>query len=163
MNAGDVISDISGTLRDYVLDSLGLVATVSFDSLRALGTQSWLADGLDSEEAAFITAISEIPVGSPELYLDLLDTHFTQASTVPLPLAGDVRIWVFSDEPFNLGENHRPLIRDTALAFQPLPPTAPWCVRRRRELSSGHRYCHLPLPHTPLRPLPLPHGLAEKH
>ena len=113
-DAGDVISDISGTLRDYVLDSLGLVATVSFGSLRALGTQSWLADGLDSEEAAFITAISEVPVYSPTLYQDLLDTHFTQASTVSLSLAGDVNIWVFSDEPFNLGEDHRPLIEDTA-------------------------------------------------
>ena len=127
-DAGDIISDISDTLRDYVLDSLSLVARVSFDSLRALGTQPWLLDGLDSEEAAFITAISRIPVDSPTLYQDLLDTHFTQAKTVSLPLAGDVNIWVFSNEPFKLREDHRPLIEDTARILEdflkvPFPTT----------------------------------------
>ena len=112
--AGDVISDISDTLRDYVLDSLTLVATVSSDSLRALGAQPWFADGLDNEEAAFVTAISRVPVDSPTLYQDLLDAHFTQSKTVSLPLSGDVNIWIFSDEPFKLGEDHRPLIEDTA-------------------------------------------------
>ena len=127
-DAGDVTVNLSDTLREYVLDSLGLVATVSSGSLRALGAQPWLLDGLDSEEAAFITAISRVPIGSPTLYQDLLDTHFTQAKTISLPLAGEVNIWVFSGEPFKLGEDHRPLIEDTARILEdflkvPFPTT----------------------------------------
>ena len=63
-----------------------------------LTAQPWFDDGLNDEEAAFVVVLSGM-VGRP-LYADLLAAHSTKTKTVSLPLAGDVRIWVFQDKVF---------------------------------------------------------------
>ena len=92
-DAGDITSELSDALRHSVLDSLNITAKVSLDSLRSLSTKSWATDGLDREEAAFVIAISRVPIDSPTLYQRLIDSHYTQADSVSLPLAGDVKVW----------------------------------------------------------------------
>ena len=81
-DAGDITSDLSDVLRHSVLDSLSITAKVSLDSLRSLSTKSWVTDGLDREEAAFVIAISRVPIGSPTLYQRLIHSHYTQAGSV---------------------------------------------------------------------------------
>ncbi len=99
---GDLIAtvNVDEGLRGYLGESLTEIARgpLGFHRLRLLGGKPWVADGIDNEEAAFITAVSEL--FSATLYDELLDEHYTQSKVVSLPLAGDVNIWVFSNESF---------------------------------------------------------------
>ena len=70
------------------------------DDLRSLGARPWFADGLEREEAAFITAIMPLAYEAPHLYAGLLESHHTLSRTVALPLAGDIALWAFQDAPF---------------------------------------------------------------
>ena len=90
-----------------------------------LTSQPWFADGLDYEEAALIIVLGDIagPSDYPgialirdrqELYFGFLTTHFTQAETITLPLAGDVNIWVFRRAPFPTDEDILQMIEDVA-------------------------------------------------
>ena len=110
-----------------MLDSLSITAKVSLDSLRSLSTKSWVTDGLDREEAAFVIAISRVPIDSPTLYQRLIDSHYTKPLRSPT-LAGDVKVWVFSDRPFKRGEDYAIPITDTARIMEdflkvPFPTT----------------------------------------
>ena len=62
------------------------------------------------------------------IFTDLLETHFTQARTVSLPLAGDVNIWVFQGTPFLPDEYLPTAVADAArmvegLFGEPFPST----------------------------------------
>ena len=92
---------------------------------RRLTGQSWFGDGLNYEEAALIIVLGDFagPSDFPgvagirdrqELYFGFLPTHFTQAKTIALPLAGDVNIWVFRRAPFPADEDVPPMIEDVA-------------------------------------------------
>ena len=92
---------------------------------RLLTSQPWYADGLDYQEAALIIVLGDFagPADYPgvegirnrqQLYFDLVQTHFTQAKTISLPLAGEVNIWVFRAEPFSPGEDIPEMIEDVA-------------------------------------------------
>ena len=70
-----------------------------------LTEQPWFTDGLDDEEAAFVTVLGYTALFQPELYPDLFQTPFIQSRTVSLPLAGDVNIWVFQSSPFPAGDD----------------------------------------------------------
>ena len=63
----------------------------------------WFADGLNREEAAFMTPVLRLlwDYDAELLFASLLQTRYTQSGTVSLPLAGDTNIWVFSNEPFH--------------------------------------------------------------
>ena len=112
----DLTANLTGDLRDYFLDSLAELVQGTNGDLHALSTQPWLTDGLDSEEAAFVIATSQVPYADPMLYQQLLnrDTYFTKNNTISLPLAGDVNIWVFSNTPFSARDTSDALIEKTA-------------------------------------------------
>ena len=65
--------------------------------LRLLMSQTWFADGLDDEEAAFMAAFT-YPM-TEELHEEMLEAHYIQHQTVSLPLAGPVNIWVIQNVP----------------------------------------------------------------
>ena len=65
--------------------------------LRLLMSQTWFADGLNDEEAAFMAAFT-YPV-TEELHEEMLEAHYIQHQTVSLPLAGPVNIWVIQNVP----------------------------------------------------------------
>ena len=82
-------------------------------ALDQLTTQPWFRDGLDDAEAALVVTLPSV-ASEPALYEDLLQVHHTQSRTISLPLAGDVNIWVFQNDPFPLDEDLLAAIEDTA-------------------------------------------------
>ena len=111
-NAGDL--DLHVLLSIFDFAELG---PAIFDRLI---TQPWFADGLNDEETAFLTVLGRTASNHTEQYEDLLQSRFTQASTVSLPLAGDVNIWVFQAEPFPPGDDVLTNIEDTLRTSEPL-------------------------------------------
>ena len=102
------------TLGSYVLGSLIRLASRETDDLSKLTGQPWFADGLDDEEAALVVTLGWAVASSPELYADLLRTHYTRYRAASLPMAGDVNIWVFQNIPFPPDEDLLTVIEDTA-------------------------------------------------
>ena len=88
-----------------------MVGTISYfmlearDSLAVLADQSWFNDGLNDGEAAFLTTLGATHRISPGLFDDFVETRYTRAGTVELPLAGTVRLWAFQNTPFLPGED----------------------------------------------------------
>ncbi len=88
-----------------------MVRTISYmmlearDSFALLADQPWFNDGLDEEDAAFLSTLGAIHRVSPGLYEDFVETRFTQSRRVNLPLAGEVGIWVFQNAPFQPDED----------------------------------------------------------
>ncbi len=111
---GDLIANVDDGLLRYLVRSLTEIARgpLGLEGLHFLGSKAWVSDGIDDEEAAFITAVSEIL--NLKLYEDLLDNNFTQTTAISLPLAGDVNVWVFSNAPFSPGEDIPAFIEDIA-------------------------------------------------
>ena len=99
-------------LKFYVVDALYRIATKAPDTLGWLARQSWYADGLNEEESVFVVSLGA-SLFSTKIHNNFVQTHFTQNKRVSLPLAGDVNIWVFQDEPFPPDEDLLPLIEDT--------------------------------------------------
>ena len=75
------------------------------EDLRRLSRQTWFADGVSLEEAAFITTLMPLVNDSPQLYGELLETRFTLSGEFSLPLAGDVSVWAFQNVPFPQGDD----------------------------------------------------------
>ena len=98
----------------YVLRSVGRLTGLGADVLSKLTDQPWFADGLDKDEAALMVTLGLSALESPDLYADLLESHYTQHRIVSLPLAGDVNIWVFQNTPFPQDEDLLTIIEDTA-------------------------------------------------
>ena len=111
--ADDLTTSVGEDLRNYFFDSLTILARYLPDHLQLLAAQPWLADGLDNEEAAFAIAINELAYQNQTLYEELLNIHYTQSNTISLPLAGDVNIWVFSNDTFTQNEDLMATIEDT--------------------------------------------------
>ncbi len=102
-------SGLHGDMRHYVLRKLGGHAwdgaswrtgaswnrSYAIDRLTA---QPWFTDGLTGAEAALITVLPSPQ--EKDAYDYLLRTHYVEAETISLPLAGDVRIWLVRDAPF---------------------------------------------------------------
>ena len=103
----------TGDLGLHVLRSIFDFVSLESDSWNRLTEQPWYADGLDDEETAFVTVLGRMATNHPQLYQELLQTHFTQASTVSLPLAGEVNIWVFQSTPFPPDDDVLTIIEDT--------------------------------------------------
>lgn len=98
--ASDLIVNVDEGLRGYLVESLTEIARGHFglEGLELMGSKPWIADGIDNEESALITAVSDL--FNDKLYEEMLDTHHTQSKVVSLPLSGDVNVWVFSNDPF---------------------------------------------------------------
>ena len=80
----------------YLLDDSG-------DDLVGL---PWYDDGIDDEELAFLSVLDATKGFSPQRYNDLLDSHYSQTGFTTLPLAGEVRLFVFQDKPFREGNDY---------------------------------------------------------
>ena len=81
-----------GPFSSYVLSSLNSLTSRGTDVLSKLTAQPWFADGLDEEETALVVTLGWAAARSPELYGDLLRTHYSQYRAAALPMAGDVNI-----------------------------------------------------------------------
>ena len=101
----DLTDDLSEVLEEYLLHSLATLGKVSSRHLLSLGSQDWVADGLTNEEAAFIVSISHVPHENPRLFESILQEKFAQTGTVSLPYSGEVKAWVFSNDPHLDEEN----------------------------------------------------------
>ncbi len=81
----------------WLLHTLGRMNTEHEESFDLLIGQPWFTDGLDAGERAFISAVSHT-TGIDALYRGLLAERFTRSATISLPLAGEVELWVFSND-----------------------------------------------------------------
>ena len=87
----------------YALATVGQLGE-SPEDLRAVTDSSWFADGVDLEDAAFMTVLVPLAYQAPEFYRELLESRFTVDRSVTPPLAGEVHLWVFRHEPLSEGE-----------------------------------------------------------
>ncbi len=121
----DLTANLSDSLIGAVLDSLYATAgrRKCVSSLRTLGAEPSIMDGLDRDEAFMVIAMAiavedHVECDVRAVYQSLLESRFIQAATVSLPLAGDVNIWVLADQPFNPGEDYPSLIGDAARVME---------------------------------------------
>ena len=80
-----------------LLATLGRMSAQHTETFELLVGQPWFTDGLDAEERAFIIAVSHT-TGVEDLYRSLLADRFGRSAAISLPLAGEVTIWVFSND-----------------------------------------------------------------
>ena len=113
-------------LIQYLLISLESITARGTDALSQLSAQSWFADGPSEAEAALVITLAQIDDAT--LYQALLEAHHSQSRTVSLPLAGEVKIWVFQNTPLPPNEDLLTSIEETArmseeLLGAPFPTT----------------------------------------
>ena len=80
-----------------LLSTLGRMLSQHRETFELLIARPWFEDGLDAEERAFITAVSHT-TGLDGLYRGLLTERYLRSATISLPLAGEVDLWVFSND-----------------------------------------------------------------
>ena len=85
------------TLNVHALGALGDIASHFPGSFERLRARDWFADGLSTEERAFVIVLAKI-VGDDALYADLLEQRFTLSATVDLPLSGSLGLWAFGHD-----------------------------------------------------------------
>ena len=97
----------SGDLRDHLLSSLKHTAVQNPATFGEVTDLPWVVDGLGSEEAAFLVSLAALASAYPRssAYPELQNNYFVQSESTSLPLAGDVRVWVFQNTPFRPGED----------------------------------------------------------
>ena len=81
----------------HVLSVLGDLTWQSPDNLRLLLAQEWFADGPSPEERAFVIVLGKV-ANDDALYADLLEERYTLASSIDLPLSGEVGLWAFGHD-----------------------------------------------------------------
>ena len=120
----------SGDLRDHLVLSLRNSAVQNPVIFGEVTKLPWVVDGLTTEEAAFLVSLtafaSEYPGSSA--YPEVQSRYFLQSERVSLPLAGEVRVWVFQNVPFQHGEDLAGFIASTARTMEdflgtPFPTT----------------------------------------
>ena len=87
-------------LDNYFVEGLSSLSARTPDRLHELAGRSWFLDGIDREEAAFITVLRNADELSPRLFTALIGSYHVRSAEVWLPLAGETTIWVFQNEPF---------------------------------------------------------------
>ena len=111
---------------DFFVNSVeghDVVALISMLNLSAsdldfLVGQDWFSDGLDDQEAAFVSVLGDLARRLPGQFRGLVDTHFTQSSNVTLPLAGEVTLIGFRPTRFQTFDPALPLIEDSLMAME---------------------------------------------
>ena len=107
-------------LRDRNLHAITTLGRLSeTDDLALVIEQPWFTDGLDDEETAFL-AVTQRDQRTDAQYRDFLRTHHSRSSTITLPLAGNVDVWVFWHLPFPSSDNIIELIEDALRASENL-------------------------------------------
>ena len=80
-----------------------------------LRQQPWFQDGIDDEEAAFLSTVRDIVRKSPSDLEQMLKVRYARSGTVDLPISGQVNIWAFQKTPFPPGED---IVADIARALR---------------------------------------------
>ena len=92
----DILNDPLVDRELYALLSLLKLAS-SPERFALLTNQAWFDDGLHEEEVAFVALASEVSRYSLDSeFRSLMSAWSVLHATVPLPLAGEVRIWAIS-------------------------------------------------------------------
>ena len=118
--AHQVLGYISGArLRDRdVFMMASLRALAGGERLERLREQPWFTDGLNAEERALLVVLVDVGVayvrgeGEPDLFADLVDSHFVQSATIGLPLAGEVNLYLVHHDPFPPGDETLRLLEE---------------------------------------------------
>ena len=72
-----------------------------YSALAQLLEQPWFTDGIDDEEFGFIGVLDlALDITDLNYYSGLVETHYTRASSISLPLRGGVDVAVFRPIPF---------------------------------------------------------------
>ena len=136
--AGQVLQRLTSRERDldrYLLQSIGRVTDSYPEGFERLMSRPWFTDGLDDEEMALIVALRTVGIAGTDgmytptgLFNDLIESYFVRFRTVSLPLAGEVNVWVFQNEPFPPDEDLSAVVGDTVrlseeLLGTPFPTT----------------------------------------
>lgn len=101
---GDLLSEgLKWRTRD-MLSNLRAMIQENRDAYQQLNSQPWFQDGLNPEEAAFLATTRDIWKNAPSDYSEMVQTRYTQSSTLDLPLSGTVNIWVIQKAPFPEGD-----------------------------------------------------------
>ena len=88
------------------------------DAYMELTRQSWFADGLNDEEAAFLITAPDVLNNAPDEYFQMLNSRYAESRIVNLPLAGEVSIWAIQKEPFPQGEDITATIAEGLVALE---------------------------------------------
>ncbi len=99
---------------DFECHALNRLRSLLNDTESNLAEAPWFEDGLDDEELAYIAVLEQTKVRSEEQYKDLLDEHYVRSKTISLPLAGDIRLFVFRHSPFPGNDDSIELMEDIA-------------------------------------------------
>lgn len=110
----------TGSVEDHDIGALRTLIDLSASDLANLVGQDWFTDGLDDEEAAFVSVLRDLANRSPEQFQGMVDTHYTRSITVTLPLAGDVEVIGFRPTPFKTFDPALPLTEDSLRAMEGL-------------------------------------------
>ena len=89
-------------------------------NLALLTEQDWFQDGLDDEEAAFVSVLADLAERSPDEFRAMVDAHYTQSRSLSLPLTGDVDLIAFRLTPFPGHSNIMDQVEDAIRAFEDL-------------------------------------------
>ena len=91
----------SDGIRDldlYFAEKLHEIMRYSDNGYAQLASQPWFDDGLDSDEKAWIVALSYY--ASFDVFADSIDLYHSQINTVLSPRGNEVNIWIFKRTPF---------------------------------------------------------------
>ena len=88
------------------------------DDLASLTGQTWFADGLNDEDAAFVAMLADINARDPSQFRDFVQSHYARTSTVDLPLAGQVDLAAFRLTPFQRFDDILDLVEDSLRATE---------------------------------------------
>ena len=119
LESADRLLSIPGDLAWYSLASLGQLGEFSED-LMSIVEQAWFADGLDLEEAAFITTFVPLVYDNPALFASLLQSHHALSRTASLPISGEIRLWAFSNAPVPEEDGFLSVVEDAARTAEEL-------------------------------------------
>ena len=85
----EVLSTLSSLRRSYP------------DRYNDLLARSWFLDGVNLEEALFISTIWMRLRASSELHDQMMDQYHLETKTVAMPMGGMVKFWLFSNKPID--------------------------------------------------------------
>ena len=120
LKAVEYAGTATGDLGQHVLRTLHELAASSPDVGEQLSSASWIADGINDEEAALLGTLSHVERRDRELFEDLIQRHYSQSTTITLPLAGDVNIRLIKKEPFRSDEEPLSTVAESVRAIEEL-------------------------------------------
>lgn len=120
LKAVEYSATATGDLGTHLLRPLEQLAASNPDVGGRLSNVSWIADGIDDEEAALLGTLAFVQRENRQMFDDLLQKHYSQSTTITLPLAGDVNIWLIKNEPFRSDEEPLSTVAESVRAIEEL-------------------------------------------